>query len=105
MFFHPYLLSVFGFGFNGTYTSGADWVGPIIIGSNIIFYEWPEKHVSLGASMVALSVVFLLFSLYVMVSYDTLLAFRLFGLLAISGSIISLIGAMKTLRWKMPTGA
>ncbi len=100
IFFVPYLTSVYELGFNATYIPSAGWVGPLLIASNIVFYEWPEKHVSLGASIIALSTMFLLFSLYLWFGYLTLPIFRFFGLFAISGSIISLIGGYKTLRWK-----
>ena len=99
MFFVPYLTSVYELGLNATFIPQASWVGLIVIASNIIFYEWPGKHVSLGATIVALSTMFLSFSLYLM-SYVTIPIFRLFGLFAIAGSIISLIGGIKTLRWK-----
>lgn len=100
LFFVPYLTTVYQLGFNATYYPNSGWVGIIVIASNIAFYEWPEKHVSLGASMIALSSVFLLYSLYLWFGYLTLPIFRIFGLFAISGSIISLIGGYKTLRWK-----
>lgn len=100
MFFVPYLTGVYLFGLNATYYPDAGWVGVLLIASNIAFYEWPEKHVSLGASIIALSTGFLSYSLYLWFGYNTLPIFRLFGLFAISGSIIAVIGGYKTLRWK-----